>query len=182
MRQKPKFASREKRNALMANSRRQQTTQSLFLANLARQRRAEGDAGTAILLALAALPDPGAKIVRPYVTEAELQLDGALRALRERIVLKGHEDSVASAAFSPDGKRIVTASADNTARLWDAETGKPIGEPLKGHGGGYVRERGVQPRRQAHRHRVCGQDGAAVGRRDRQAHRRAAQRPCGCRV
>ena len=39
---------------------------------------------------------------------------------------------VASVAFSPDGKRIVTASWDNTARLWDGETGKPIGE-LKGH-------------------------------------------------
>jgi hypothetical protein len=26
---------------------------------------------------------------------------------------------VLSAAFSPDGKRIVTASSDNTARLWD---------------------------------------------------------------
>ena len=40
-----------------------------------------------------------------------------------------------SAAFSPDGKRIVTASEDKTARLWDAETGKPIGEPLRGHEG-----------------------------------------------
>ena len=40
-----------------------------------------------------------------------------------------------SAAFSPDGKRIVTASWDKTARLWDTETGKPIGEPLKGHEG-----------------------------------------------
>ena len=47
--------------------------------------------------------------------------------------LKGHEDAVRSAAFSPDGKRIVTASSDKTARVWDAESGKPIGEPLKGH-------------------------------------------------
>ena len=38
-----------------------------------------------------------------------------------------------SAAFSPDGKRIVTASSDKTARIWDAASGKPIGEPLKGH-------------------------------------------------
>jgi WD40 repeat protein len=36
-------------------------------------------------------------------------------------VLNGHEDQVTSAAFSPDGKRVVTASLDGTARLWDAE-------------------------------------------------------------
>ena len=36
-----------------------------------------------------------------------------------------------SAAFSPDGKRIVTASDDKTARLWDAETGKPIASRSK---------------------------------------------------
>ena len=38
-----------------------------------------------------------------------------------------------TASFSPDGKRIVTASEDKTARVWDAASGKPIGEPLKGH-------------------------------------------------
>ena len=36
--------------------------------------------------------------------------------------LTGHEGLVNSAAFSPDGRRIVTASADNTARLWDIVT------------------------------------------------------------
>jgi WD40 repeat protein len=33
-----------------------------------------------------------------------------------------HEDAVLSAQFSLDSRRIVTASADNTARLWDAPT------------------------------------------------------------
>jgi hypothetical protein len=42
--------------------------------------------------------------------------------------LKGHEGAVYSAAFSPDGRRIVTASDDKTARIWDAATGRQIGQ------------------------------------------------------
>ena len=37
-----------------------------------------------------------------------------------------------SAAFSPDGSRIVTASEDKTARIWDAATAKEIAV-LRGH-------------------------------------------------
>ena len=40
--------------------------------------------------------------------------------------LAGHADRVLAAAFSPDGARVVTASADKTARVWDAATGDPI--------------------------------------------------------
>jgi WD domain, G-beta repeat len=124
-----------RRNEAQAKLERDQPlrTQSLFLADLARQRLLASEAGTALLLALEALPDAASGTSRPYVPEAELALDGALQALRERMVLKGHESPVSSAAFSPDGRRIVTASWDNTARLWDAETGRPIGEPLRGH-------------------------------------------------
>jgi len=39
---------------------------------------------------------------------------------------------VNSAAFSPDGSRIVTASQDNTARIWEAASGKEIAV-LRGH-------------------------------------------------
>src|SRR5262245_29207929 len=38
----------------------------------------------------------------------------------------GHDRAVDSAAFSPDGSRIVTASWDNTARIWDAASAKEI--------------------------------------------------------
>jgi WD40 repeat protein len=42
--------------------------------------------------------------------------------------------SVFSAAFGPDATRIVTASADKTARIWDTATGKEI-KVLRGHTG-----------------------------------------------
>jgi tetratricopeptide (TPR) repeat protein len=38
---------------------------------------------------------------------------------------------VLSAQFSPDGMRVVTASYDKTARIWDARTGLPLTEPLR---------------------------------------------------
>jgi hypothetical protein len=44
-----------------------------------------------------------------------------------------HDDAVRTAEFSPDGQKLVTLSSDNTARLWDAATGKPVGEPMKHH-------------------------------------------------
>jgi len=39
------------------------------------------------------------------------------------LTLKGHGSGVESASFSPDGTRIVTASQDQTAKVWDARTG-----------------------------------------------------------
>ena len=38
-----------------------------------------------------------------------------------------------SVAFSPDGHRLASGSADNTVRMWNADTGQPIGDPLTGH-------------------------------------------------
>ena len=43
--------------------------------------------------------------------------------------LRGHTDPIATAAFTADGKSIVTASLDGTARIWDAGTGRE----LRGH-------------------------------------------------
>ena len=78
-----------------------------------------------------------------------------------------------SAAFSPDGSRIVTASDDKTARIWDAASGKEIAV-LRGHENrGGVRR--LQQRRLAHRHGVGRQDRAHLGCGERQGDRGPAR-------
>jgi WD40 repeat protein len=43
-----------------------------------------------------------------------------LQAQTPRLVVQmGHTEPVASAAFSPDGKQVLTGSWDKTAKLWD---------------------------------------------------------------
>ncbi|KZT51139.1 WD40 repeat-like protein [Calocera cornea HHB12733] len=49
------------------------------------------------------------------------------------LVLSGHTGGVTSIAFSPDGRRIVSGSWDHTLRLWNADTGAAMREPLTGH-------------------------------------------------
>ncbi|MCW2652645.1 MAG: hypothetical protein JWR32_3621 [Mycobacterium sp.] len=48
-------------------------------------------------------------------------------------IITGHAAAVISVAFSPDGHRLATASADTTVRLWNPDTGQRVGQPLTGH-------------------------------------------------
>jgi WD40 repeat protein len=41
-----------------------------------------------------------------------------------------HDNAVQHAGFSDDGRQLVTASADKTAKVWDAQTGKLLVGPL----------------------------------------------------
>jgi eukaryotic-like serine/threonine-protein kinase len=44
--------------------------------------------------------------------------------------LRGHRNAVRGVAFSPDGRRLATASNDMTARLWGTDDGRPVGRPM----------------------------------------------------
>ena len=121
--------------------------QSRLLTSSAVQAIEQGDAATALLLALEAMPDEKGdddiSRTRPHWAQAETSLYSAVDALRERLILKGHTNAVTSVAVTPDGTRIVTGSDDDTARVWDATTGKELLQ-LKGHTGN-VRSLTVTP-------------------------------------
>lgn len=64
-------------------------------------------------------------------------------SFRERLRLEGHEDAVVAVALAADGQRLVSASRDGTARLWDARTGALV-HKLSGHAKG-VRAAAISP-------------------------------------
>ncbi|MCP4403775.1 MAG: CHAT domain-containing protein [bacterium] len=107
-------------------------TQSLLLTALSQKQIEQGASTLAILLALEALPKDMAHPDRPYVDEAKNQLYKAVNSQRKRLIFKGHESYVTHAAFNLDGTRVLTASWDNTARLWDTSSGQEVAV-LRGH-------------------------------------------------
>src|SRR5436305_1774326 len=90
-----------------------------------------------VMVILAALPGivsellEDGKLVKPGNFTATVNFLGS----RIRKVGLGHHRKAVltfkAMAFSPDGKAVLTGSADPTARLWDAATGQPIGPPLE---------------------------------------------------
>jgi WD40 repeat protein len=96
---------------------------------------------TSGIVKLAVLPEPVIAISpdgRTAVTQTEtdsnrLRLWDTTTGYARGVALQGHAKRVRTVAFSPDGKTLVSGSADTTVRMWDAATGQPRGAPLQGH-------------------------------------------------
>jgi hypothetical protein len=85
-----------------------------------------------------AVQQAAAEKVAAEKVAAEKTAEAAMKAIAEKaaaetaLTLMGHLEAVYSVKFSPDGKRIVSGSEDNTLKVWDAQTGQEL-LTLKGH-------------------------------------------------
>jgi WD40 repeat protein len=83
-----------------------------------------------LVLAIQLMGENLEKIPQQILAPVKINLRRAIEADRELFLCLGHEDTVFSVAFSPDGQMIVSGSS--AVRLWDIQ-GKPIGQPFMGH-------------------------------------------------
>jgi len=110
------FASNARQQALIASVGELSSAANLNL---------EIDPERSVLLAMEAVNKTYLKD-QPVLPEAEEALHSAVQASRIELTLRGHTDTLWSAVYSQDGTKIATASADGTARVWDATTGKEL--------------------------------------------------------
>ena len=132
--QKNQEAVAERNRAEQAETRSREASVSLMnstarlSAALGQQQGAGADALEAALSTLII----ARQLQVPEPPDAFLGITRGVSDLKYSLLLVGHEGSVRSADFSPDGSRILTASDDNTARLWDSSSGQLLAT-LKGH-------------------------------------------------
>jgi WD40 repeat protein len=109
------------------NAREARNTLHRFFASRAWEKHKSGDYLAAARYALVGM--------RVSPTNGELYravLGAAMFSAGESAPPLMHDDQVTMAAFSPDGRRIVTASLDRTAKIWDAGNGELV-VALSGH-------------------------------------------------
>ncbi|KAG8740029.1 hypothetical protein FRC10_004823 [Ceratobasidium sp. 414] len=73
--------------------------------------------------------DPDTRITRIVHSKQGFDAGNSSRS----VPVGAGQPGINSVAYSPDGAYIVSGSSDGTARIWDAQTGQPVGQPLNGH-------------------------------------------------
>jgi WD40 repeat protein len=113
---------------LRAQRRREEQQRRLALSNelaaIANQQLSV-DPELSVLLAIQAVEQSATPLARDALRQSLLES-------RIRRVLRGHTGEVSRASFSPDGRWVVTASQDTSARVWEVDTGEELAV-LRGH-------------------------------------------------
>ncbi len=92
-----------------------------------------GAAVAAIALRPTATPTPSpTPTVTPTPTNTPTPTPRPVTQFTQLYTLRGHSSDVWAVAVSPDGGTIATGSADDTIKLWDAQTGSSF-QTLRGH-------------------------------------------------
>ena len=126
-------AATELQRSLEAKQAELQHQHADLLGELASAQLVQGNFDTALRLAAKGSEDDLALPSKSFSASSSLaSLAAAVSQARWRRAFATGREAVLSAAFSPDGSRIVTASDDKTARIWDAATDKEI-VVLRGH-------------------------------------------------
>jgi conflict system STAND superfamily ATPase/WD40 domain-containing protein len=115
----------------MATAREQQAQQRLAALYIeqGRQELLQGNPSKAVVyLSEAYQSRATGPVLRMLLADAMRSIDVQLTSL------EGHTGGVWSARFSPDGTRVLTASWDRTAKLWEGSTGRLLAS-LEGHTG-----------------------------------------------
>lgn len=115
---------------LAERERRLDQARQQYLAARAKLASDSGDHLGAMRLALSAWPAEENAEVHGAVLSA-LATAADRSAFRRQLV--GHQSEVTALAWSPDGKKVISGSEDETLMLWNPETGERIGEPMVGH-------------------------------------------------
>jgi WD40 repeat protein/type IV secretory pathway VirB10-like protein len=75
-------------------------------------------------------------VAQAFKIDKTVGKDTLLRVIQKNRLkthLYGHTDAITSVAMEKNGKRLASASWDNSVRLWDVEKQAPLGKPLRGH-------------------------------------------------
>ncbi|KAI5117713.1 hypothetical protein M0805_006517 [Coniferiporia weirii] len=74
-----------------------------------------------------------ARQLYPYFSNQPLITSGKEKNWKTTLWTSNAGIGINAVAYSPDGRHIVSGSYDKALRIWDAQTGSPVGEPLTGH-------------------------------------------------
>lgn len=124
---------RRAESARVETEKAQERAEARGLVSEARSLEPSGKATKALSLLRAAAALESRQL-GPAPTEVSVEMERLARSGAANLALTGHGAQIRTLAVSPNRDRLVTASADGTARAWDARSGAAL-FTLGDHGG-----------------------------------------------